>query len=380
MSQFQPMRLKEACMDRRIRIGELAERTGISKTTISNLSNGKIRAPQKETITKISWELKRPEKYFYTPISRNFMDTTEPTYRSFSSRANLDNLSIRAKLNIAEDIIQYLYEFIEGRYMDIPSNLLVDCNTTFTNSDLIESLALKLREYWNIGNSVIDNMTILLENHGILCFKLDLPRNIESVNICTRLDDSEHEIAIIVTSVKMTYFRQRFTLAHELGHIVLHHFLDEEDYIKNSKLIEEQANRFASAFLMPNTVFPESVYRKNLAELLSLKKQWGVSMSACARRMSDLYLISMNQYQNMNIEISRNGWKKNEPLDNDVYPENPYYIEAGYRFLFDKKMITAANIVDKFNMYPIELTNYIGNAEWLSPARPDLEYSLKGSR
>ena len=178
----------------------------------------------------------------------------------------------------------------------------------------------------------------------------------------------------------MTYFRQRFTLAHELGHIVLHHFLDEEDYIKNSKLIEEQANRFASAFLMPNTVFPESVYRKNLAELLSLKKQWGVSMSACARRMSDLYLISMNQYQNMNIEISRNGWKKNEPLDNDVYPENPYYIEAGYRFLFDKKMITAANIVDKFNMYPIELTNYIGNAEWLSPARPDLEYSLKGSR
>ena len=380
MSQFQPMRLKEACMDRRIRIGELAEKTGISKTTISNLANGKIRTPQRETIAKISWELKRPEKYFYTPFARNFMDTTEPTYRSFSSRANLDNLSVRAKLNVAEDIIQFLNEFIEERYMDIPSNLIVDYDTSFTNTDLIESIALRLREYWNIGNSVIDNMTILLENHGILCFKLDMPKNIESVNICTRFSDSEHEVAIIVTSAKLTYFRQRFTLAHELGHIILHHFLDEEDYIKNSKLIEEQANRFASAFLMPNTIFHESIYRRNLTELLSLKRQWGVSISACARRMKDLYLISLNQYQNMNIEISRRGWKKKEPLDNEVYPENPYYIEAGYRFLFNQKMITAENIVNEFNMYPIELINYIGNAEWLSPTSPDLEYSLKGSK
>ena len=364
-------------MDRRIRLVELAEKTGISQPTISNLANGKIKDPKRETIARISWVLKRPESYFYAPIIRNLIDTTEPTYRSFSSKANLDNLSVRAKLNMTKDVIQFLYDFIEERQLDIPSYLFANYNTSVIDKDYIETIALKLREYWDLGNSIVDNMTILLENHGIICFRLDMPRKIESVNICARFPDSENEIAIIAISAEMTYFRQRFTLAHELGHIILHHFLDEEDYIRNSKIIEDQANYFASSFLMPHTVFAESSYRRNLSELFVLKKQWGVSMSACARRMLDLYLISQNQYHNMNIEISRNGWKKKEPLDDEVYPENPYYVEAGYRFLFNQQVINIDRVIGRFNMYPEELVSYIGNAEKLSPMSPDLSYSLK---
>lgn len=377
MNSFQPARLKEACMDCRIRAVDLAEKTGISKTTISNLINGKIQQPQRETIANIAWALRKPERYFYTPIVRNYIDTTEPTYRSFSSRANLDNLCVAAKLLKLKDVVQYLYEFIEERDIDVPSELIIDHGSAVKDPDYIESLALKLREYWGLGQSAIDNITVLLENHGIVCSKLEMPGKIESVNSCSRFRDSEQEVAFAITSIKTTYFRQRFTLAHELGHIILHHYLDAEDYIADSKSIEDQADYFASAFLMPYQSFLDSVYKRTFSELMMLKKKWGVSMAACARRMRDLFLISENQYQTMNIELSRKGWRKREPLDDDIVPEKPYYIEAGYRFLFDNKIISSTTVVNNFNLFPDELADYIGNEDILLPQTPNIEYRLR---
>ena len=377
MRQFQPDRLKDACMIRRVRIGELADKTGISRTTISNLINGKIQDPQKETIASIAWFLKRPEDYFYTSFCRNFHNTTEMTYRSFSARANLDNLVVEAKLTEIQDITQYLFSFIKERNIDIPSDYFVENENDIENEEDIEAIALKIRDYWNLGQSVISNMTTLLENHGIICTRITMPQKIESVNCCSSFDGSDDEVAFVATSNKSTYFRQRFSLAHELGHIVLHHYLDKEDYIRRSKEIEHQANCFASAFLMPYKAFADSVYKRTFSELLDLKKRWGVSMSACARRLKDLYLISDNQYESMNIQLSRKGWRKTEPLDDTIEPEKPYYLEAGYRFLFEKKILSAATVLNQFNLYPAELEDYIGNDDLFIHPIANAEYILK---
>ncbi len=376
--QFQPVRLQEACKDRRIRIGELADMSGLSRVTVSNLANGRIRYPQRDTIVRLSWALKRPERFFYTPIKRDYIDTTVLTYRSFSSRANLDNASVDVKVSTVKDVAQYLFSFINKRDIDIPSDIIKDHGSNLNDSDYVEALALRLRDYWGLGQSAIGNMTILLENHGIICSRLDMPSRIESVNSCSYFDGSERESGFVITSNKTTYFRRRFTLAHELGHIVLHHYLDKEDYIKKTKDIEGQANLFASAFLMPHRAFVESVHKRTFSELLSLKKQWGVSIAACARRLLDLYLISDNQYESMNIELSKKGWRKVEPLDDSIEPEKPYYIEEGYRFLFEQKVTTPAVVLDNFNMYPSELANYIGNENLLMPASPDTTYMLHG--
>lgn len=377
MRQFQPDRLKEACMVRRVRIGELADKTGISRTTISNLINGKIQIPQRETIARIAWFLRRPEDYFFMPLCRNFHNTTEMTYRSFAARANLDNLVVEAKLTEIQDITQYLFSFIEERNIDIPADLFIEDEKDIENSEDIEAVALKLREYWGLGQSIISNMTILLENHGIICSRVKMPKKIESVNCCSSFDGSNDEVAFVATSNESTYFRQRFTLAHELGHIMLHHYLDKEDYIRNSKKIEEQANYFASAFLMPYRAFADSVYKRTFSELIELKRHWGVSMAACSRRLKDLYLISDNQYESFNIQLSKKGWRKIEPLDDSIEPEKPYYLEAGYRFLFNQKLITAATVLNQFNLYPAELVDYIGNDDLLIQPGPNTEYTLK---
>ena len=366
MMQFQPSRLQEACRDRRMRITDLADTTGLSRVTLSNLANGKIQNPQRETIIKLSWALKRPEKYFYSPIERNYVDTTVISYRSFSSRASLDNAVVEARLLIVKDVVQYLFSYINERNVDIPAELLKDHGTNLKDPDYIESMAMRLRNHWGLGRSIISNMTVLLENHGIICSRIDLPGKIESANSCSHFSNSDGDSAFVVTSSKATYFRQRFTLAHEVGHIVL------------QKEIEEQANSFASAFLMPHNAFCESVSKRTFSELESLKRYWGVSMAACARRLRDLYLISDNQYQSMNIELSRRGWRKEEPLDNRVDSEQPYYIREGYRFLFNNNVISPKDAIDEFNLYPSELVDYIGNEDLFMPEEPVITYTIRG--
>ena len=79
----------------------------------------------------------------------------------------------------------------------------------------------------------------------------------------------------------------------------------------------------------------------------------------------------------MNIQLSRKGWKKTEPLDDTIEPEKPYYLEAGYRFLFEKKILSAATVLNQFNLYPAELVDYIGNDELFIHTIANADYILK---
>ena len=124
MMQFQPSRLQEACRDRRMRITDLADTTGLSRVTLSNLANGKIQNPQRETIIKLSWALKRPEKYFYSPIERNYVDTTVISYRSFSSRASLDNAVVMHDgAIVSKEGMRHKEEFARHKMMDMVGDL-----------------------------------------------------------------------------------------------------------------------------------------------------------------------------------------------------------------------------------------------------------------
>jgi Zn-dependent peptidase ImmA (M78 family) len=107
--------------------------------------------------------------------------------------------------------------------------------------------------------------------------------------------------------------RQRFTLAHELGHAVMHQVPTEQQ--------ESEADRFASELLMPATAIRAQLDGLSVPKLAKLKSKWGVSMAALLRRGRDLGGISDAQYRALNIELSRAGYRKNEPVQ--VPRENP---------------------------------------------------------
>ena len=129
-------------------------------------------------------------------------------------------------------------------------------------------------------------MTELLEERGIKVLKLDFPRAVDGLTCFVhRTDDTA--VPVVVFSSGKSIERQRFTLAHELGHMVMD--------IPEGALEERICDRFASAFLVPEQELVREVGLRRLdfsfVELVEIKKIFGVSAAALVVRMRDLGII-----------------------------------------------------------------------------------------
>jgi Zn-dependent peptidase ImmA (M78 family)/transcriptional regulator with XRE-family HTH domain len=113
--------------------------------------------------------------------------------------------------------------------------------------------------------------------------------------------------------------RQRFSAAHEFGHLVLH-----TTYPSRIPVIEAEASRFAAEFLMPTRgIFADLTPPITLAKLVPLKQKWGVAIQTLVRRAKTLGVINNNQYNYLFQQIGRRGWKVREPEAMDIPVEKP---------------------------------------------------------
>jgi Zn-dependent peptidase ImmA (M78 family) len=105
--------------------------------------------------------------------------------------------------------------------------------------------------------------------------------------------------------------RDRFTLAHEVGHLVLHTFRP----LTSQAVAEQEANRFATALLLPLeralTVMSESLM---LTDFARLKATWGVSIQALILRGSAVGAIGDTRKNSLFVQLSAKGWRKQEPV------------------------------------------------------------------
>ena len=188
------------------------------------------------------------------------------------------------------------------------------------NQDISEAdrAAHSLRQHWGLGNDPIPNLIELLEERGIKILAVNLT-NIDGLTARVRRSDKEG-IPIIVVNRKDWGERQRFTLAHELGHIIMG---------VNAKLDEEKAaHRFAGAFLMPSNALWAEIgkHRTSIGgrELFYLKQLFGVSVQAITYRCKDLGIFGPTLFQQLFEEYRRLGWRS--PPYQEPYalpPEKP---------------------------------------------------------
>jgi len=188
---------------------------------------------------------------------------------------------------------------IDGRFRLPP----VDLPEDLTPGDP-EKAAEFLRGAWGLGSRPIGNMVHLLEAKGIRVYWL--------VEDCREVDAFmfwSGALPFVMLSTLKSGERGRMDAAHELGHLVLH---------RNGQLCgqeaEQQANAFGAAFLLPRDAFLREAPRTpDLRQLLALKPRWGASVAAMVRRGFDLGIYSEWQYKSAFIEISRRGWRTQEP-------------------------------------------------------------------
>lgn len=185
-----------------------------------------------------------------------------------------------------------------------------------------ESIAKNTRKSLKISpNEPIKSIFNLFESYGIIVVELEINEKFDGVSFI-----SDRGNPIIIINKAFSNDRKRFTLAHELGHLLMHDF-PIPDYRNNEKNKENEANRFASEFLMPSEFIKNSLYNLRLSNLAELKRFWLTSMSSIIRRARDLNCISEDKYTYLNMELSRDGKKKNE--DGRVFIDEPsLFIEA----------------------------------------------------
>ena len=167
-----------------------------------------------------------------------------------------------------------------------------------------EQAALGLRDRWGLGLDPIPNLVELLEERGVKVLSMPLA-NIDGLTARVRREDQSIALVIVVNRQDWGE-RQRFTLAHELGHMVL----DVANRIDD----EKAAHRFAGAFLIPAETLRAEIgkHRKSIgwSELFDLKGIFGVSVQALTYRCKDLGIFGNSLFRQLFNEFSRRGWRR----------------------------------------------------------------------
>ncbi|MBQ2682373.1 MAG: XRE family transcriptional regulator [Thermoguttaceae bacterium] len=167
--------------------------------------------------------------------------------------------------------------------------------------------AAKLRAQWNIPRGPIANMVETLENNGIVVLAFDFGTDLLD-GFFVRLDTSS--ICIVLNSNEaFSPDRNRFTLAHELGHVLLH-----RDVMPDKKT-EREADEFASEFLLPTEDIAPELRQAALtfARLKELKKKWMVSIAAIVFKAHRTQCMTTFAYRRFWTFMSSSGYRKNEP-------------------------------------------------------------------
>lgn len=331
INQFIPSRLIEARELKGLTRKALAELLEISPTTLSNYEMG--RTVPTGNIEELSTALDVPSGFFYLR-GREERVYGAPFFRNaLSARTKKSHTSLKQFTNIAYDHIAWIGRDIEFPVFNLPQSEK-DIEDLSFNSTFIEKMASDTRKALGVGDGPILNLIALLENNGIVV--------IRNHSLDGHKYDGFNQIInnrpLIILSSKNkthTYFRERYSLAHELGHIVLHSHLQEEEALNATKLklIEKQANAFAGAFLLPRTGFIRDVGRITLQNLIPVKSRWRVSIAAMVMRMHTLDIIDDDRKTSLMKQISFQGWRTKEPLDTEYKPEQPTYLAKAWEMI-----------------------------------------------
>lgn len=285
----------------------VGEQVGASRQYIQQLETG-AKAPSAEMIEALSDVLS---------VTRSFLARSGATVaaeqchfrKQLTTPASVTN-QVLARGTMIERLVSAIEDHLELPAVNFPQ-------IPIQSMDDIETAAAAARLHWGLGSAgPITSMMRVVENAGAVVTNFgDLSERVDALSM-----DRPRPI-IVRSSTKQSLCRQRFDLAHECGHLVMHRAV-----LTGDRATEDQAHRFAGAFLVPAAAmlreFPRGV-RLNWRAIFEMKLRWKVSARALIRRAFDLKILTPAQYRSANIKLVRDGYTKLEPYDDQLAMEEP---------------------------------------------------------
>jgi len=343
--QFNGYRLREGRIYRGLTITDLANKLDISKQMISKYENNRA-VPTFEALLQISKVLNFPKEYFY----ENSIDvmTGNTYFRSLLTTGKKEREMQYDRVKYLTIIRALLEEYVDFPELDVPD---------FSESDTenVEDIAERLRNSWGLSDKPIKDIVYLLETKGFVVSSLNLDKkSIDAFGSQQEVNGKQY-YSIVLGNDKKSFYRRQFDVAHELGHKVLHDpYLNLDDLSKEEfKQIEQEANDFAAAFLLPRESFfrDVSIHSNDLMYYKTLKKKWCVSIGAMVMRAYKLGAISDGTYQYMQRSISQKGWRTKEPLDDIKDIREPVSMKQAVELLIENNYITGDEFIYKLSKH-----------------------------
>jgi transcriptional regulator with XRE-family HTH domain len=322
------LRFKQLRLARGLSLEELAAELGgiVTKQALSKYEQGKAK-PSPVVLNKLAAVLRVKAAHLWSEpaVTVDFV-----AYRKRST------LPKREQEKVESLIIQKLEERVRLRSLTEQAgevDLPVKCWSVQKLED-VERAAEELRRNWDLGLDPIASFVGVLEDHSIHVLEINADDRFDGMSAIASDEEGRKLGAAVVTRLGVPGERQRLNLAHDLGHLMLD---------MSAKVDEERAAfRFGAALLAPaTTLIRETGTKRTLmqaAELLLLKRRFGLSIQAILFRLRELGVITESSYKQWCMDISRLGWRKREP--GELPPEQPQWLRQQVLRLLAEGLIT----------------------------------------
>lgn len=333
-----------------------AEQLGVVQPVLSRIENG-VSDPDTAFLTRASLVYSVPQSFFQIrdpvygpPVSVHAM------LRGKSDVTGRDVDMITAELNIR---LMHLRKFLEAVNFEPRNDLpVLDVEQYGTP----EKIASTVRAHWGVPSGAVKNLTELAERTGIVVGWSKFGGS--SVSGVTFRAPGKPPIVLLNETHPAD--RMRFTLAHELGHLVMHRFPTAD--------METEANEFAAALLMPaSDICPAFQGRKVTLELLAaLKPEWKVAMQALLMRASSLGFLTRNQGRYLWQQISSRGWRLREPPELDFPYEKPRVLALIIKSHISDLGYSIGELTNLIRIHEHEFEEMYGPVDPQGPEKPRL--------
>lgn len=286
---------------------ELAAQIGVTQPHISQLETAQ-RSPSSEVMQAICAALDYPIEFFAQPGEFVGLGLSVFFYRKKAATSVADIRRLEAEVNARRIHLKRLLDEIN---IATPKSIeFMDINDHAGDAGKIAAM---VRASWQLPLGPVRNLVQTIEKAGGVVFKFAF--GTPDIDAVSQWPVSMPPLFFINSTAPAD--RVRFSLAHELGHVVMHQAASET--------MEDEANQFAAEFLMPARDIAPELDGLNLARAASLKPYWRVSMAALIRRARDVGRISTIDYQRLMRRLSATGQRKRECVD--IVGEEPTLLE-----------------------------------------------------
>ena len=339
-------------------LADLGEKVDVSKQFLSRVESGSERVSPTLEVS-LANELKvLPE--FFRHIDPNPIADEQCHFRSHLTTKVALRQVARARGEMLKNLVSVIDEHVE-----LPGYGMEEADPESVES--IERAAERFRSMFGLGVGPLSNVLRIAENAGAVVMKVrGLAPEIDAISFAT------HRPLIALNDDGRSACRRRFGIAHELGHFALH-----IGVLTGDRLTETQANRFASALLMPRHSFASECRlairgaRLNWPGLSALKMRWGVSKAAIVYRGRQLGVFSEDQARAGYIGLKRHGEAIQETEDASMPHEEPEVVADSLALMREslgipltaiaRQMKVQPCLLDGLLMNPVESVAAVGN-------------------